>query len=78
MTNTEIVSKIIGNINPTGKSEVDVERLENLKVMCTLVDDLVTAIDAVSYNNKDSKEHSVKEMSDYANNFLTKKLGIKD
>lgn len=78
LTHTEIVKKLIGNINPCGKTEIDKERLENLIEMCYLVDNLVCNIDAVAYNNKDSKEHSVKEMADYASNFLSEQLRIEE
>lgn len=78
MTNTEIIKKLIGNINPCGKSEVDAERLENLKAMCELVNDLVGEIDNVAYRNKDSYEASVKAMADYSKKFLTDTLGISE
>lgn len=73
-----VVSKLIGSISPTGQHSVDLERLENLKEMCELVNTLVTRIDEIGYQNKDSQEASVKEIADYANNFLTETLGIKD
>lgn len=72
----EIVNKLVGNINPIGKSEVDAERFENLKVMCELVDALVEQIDGASYRNKDAYEASVVRARDYAFNFLTETLGI--
>ena len=78
MTNTDIVNKLIGNINPIGKTEIDKERLKNLKEMCELVNDLVTQIDTVSYNCKDRQEHSMKIAGEYAHNFLTNILGIKE
>jgi hypothetical protein len=76
LTHSEILLKLIGNISPCGRSEIDNERMENLKTLCELVDILVSAIDSVAYENKDSHEHSVKEMASYAKNFLTKTLGI--
>lgn len=78
MTNTEIVKKLVGNIQPEGASHIDSERLENLKAMCELVNELVTEIDAVAYENRDRNEFSVKKMADYASDFLTKTLGITD
>jgi hypothetical protein len=77
MTHTEIVQKLIGNIQPLGDSSRDPERFENLKAMCELVNNLVTAIDDVAYQYSESHEYSVKEMGQYADNFLTKTLGIK-
>jgi fructose-1,6-bisphosphatase/sedoheptulose 1,7-bisphosphatase-like protein len=75
MTNTEIVKKIIGDIQPSGDSRTDIERFENLKAMCKLVDDLVTEIDHVTVY-KSRHEHSMNEMGNYASKFLTKTLGI--
>lgn len=73
---SEIVMKLVGSVQPAGKSEIDSERFENLKVLCELVNDLVTEIDNVSYINKDAYEHSVVKAKNYASNFLTKSLGI--
>ena len=75
MTNYDVVKKLIGNIRPVGKSEVDAERLENLKAMCELMNEIHTAIDAVAYDFKDDKQGSVKACVDFADNFLNK-LGI--
>lgn len=76
MTNTQLIKKVIGSITPIGQSGIDAERLENLKAMCELVNDLVTEIDNVAYRNKDSKEHSVKIMADYAKKFISETLGV--
>jgi hypothetical protein len=76
MTNTDVVKKLIGNVQPYGATHIDNERFENLKAMCKLVNELVTEIDTVSYKNKDRHEHSMKQMADYASNFLSNTLGI--
>ena len=76
MTYTEIVSKLIGNINPIGETNTDNERFENLKQICELVNNLVSQIDSVSYENRNSNEFSVKRASDYASEFLSQTLGI--
>lgn len=70
MTNFEIVNKLIGDISPCGRSEVDAERLENLKAMCELVDELVISIHDITYIYRHSYEHSVKEIAEYATNFI--------
>lgn len=70
MTHTEIVNKLIGEISPIGKSEVDRERLENLKQLCEVVSNLIKDISFVANSNKHSHEHSVKEIVKYATNFL--------
>ena len=69
MTHTEIVNKLIGEIQPTGMAHRDPARFENLKEMCTLVDNLVLEIHHVS-QTKDAQEHSIREMGKYADNFL--------
>ena len=41
-----------------------------------VVNNLVTEIDRVAYENRNSHEYSVKQMADFANNFLTNIIGI--
>lgn len=76
MTHTDIVKKLIGNINPTGDSSRDGERFDNLVEMCELVNDLVQEIDDMAWRNRDAREASVVKARDYASNFLTATLGI--
>jgi uncharacterized protein YaaR (DUF327 family) len=78
MTNTDVIKKLIGNINPVGETNTDNERFENLKEMCDLVNNLITDIDDMAYRNRDSHEFSVKRASEYASNFLTKTVGISE
>ncbi len=78
MTHTEIVNKLIGPVMPAGDSSRDDERFENLKAMCELVNNLITQIDDVHYRNKDSYEFSVKRSADFAHDFLTNSVGIKE
>ena len=72
MTNYDVVKKLIGPINPLGCYTRDKERLENLKALCDLMDQIHTDIDNITYKYKDDKQNSVKEIYDYANNFLDK------
>jgi len=72
-----IVMKLIGKIDPVGDTNIDNERMENLKNLCQLVNELVGEIAEVEYINKASYEHSVKAMANYAGKFLDK-LGIKE
>ena len=72
----EVITKLIGRINPIGETTTDNERFENLKVMCKLVEKLIVDINTVSYSNKTSYEFSKKRASDYANKFLEERLGI--
>lgn len=78
MTNTDVVKKLIGNINPVGETNTDNERFENLKEMCELVNNLIECIDDVSYNNRNSHEASIKRASVYASDFLKDTIRIKD
>jgi len=75
MTYTDVVKKLIGHTYPVGSASIDPQRFENLKEMCELVNNLVIEIDNVA-REIERHEHSVKEMAEYASNFLTKKLGI--
>ncbi len=70
MTNTEIVKKLIGEIQPYGDSSIDKKRFENLKEMCQLIEELVSEIQEAS-KSKDRYEASMKEIGQYAFNFLT-------
>lgn len=76
MTNTDVVKKLIGSINPVGESDTDDERYENLKEMCVLVDNLITDIDGLIYTNRHSQEYSVKRAVKYAATFLTETVGL--
>lgn len=70
--------KLVGKINPVGESNTDSERFENLKLLCDLVEELLIGITDVANENKDRYESSMKRAGDYAQNFLTNRLGIKD
>lgn len=72
-----VVKKLIGDISPKGDSSRDKQILENMKMMCNLVDRLLTDIDDIAYRNRDCHQHSIKEIVEYANNFYTN-LGIID
>ena len=74
----EIVTKLVGRINPVGETNTDDERFENLKVMCELVEKLVVDIDTVGYSNKKAYEFSKKRAAEYSEKFITERLGISD
>lgn len=65
----QIVDKLVGSITPAGESHKDSERMENLKVMCGLVERLVSDIHFVA-RDKDRYEASMKKMGLYAQKFL--------
>ena len=41
MEYTDIIKKLIGNINPIGETNTDNERFENLKELCYLVQNFI-------------------------------------
>lgn len=65
----EITEKLVGSITPTGESHLDTKRLENLKVMCGLIGDLIYDIRFVA-RDKNRYESSMKVMGEYADGFL--------
>ncbi len=69
MTNLDILHKLIGSITPYGSTEIDNVRFENLKEMCVIVTDIILEIEEVA-NYKERQEHSMKQMGEYADNFL--------
>jgi fructose-1,6-bisphosphatase/sedoheptulose 1,7-bisphosphatase-like protein len=77
MTYTTLAIKLIGRIHPVGESHIDAERFENLKQMCTLVENLVYEIACVA-QDKDRHENSIKTAGEYASDFLINTLGIKE
>jgi hypothetical protein len=69
MTNTDVVKKLIGDVQPYGAEHMDNRRLENLKAMCFLAYDLLVEIHNAS-KYQDTKERSMKEIGVYAATFL--------
>ena len=70
-THLEIVKKLIGKTSPTGESNTDQERLENLKEICKLTEDLIDHIKKTSTSNSD-QQYSVQRIRVYAFDFLNK------
>lgn len=70
----EIVIKLVGRIDPVGETITDAARLEALKSLCSLVDDLVAEINSVIVCNRHSYESSRKIAADYAYKFLADNL----
>lgn len=80
MSELEILKAIrllVGDIKPIGETNKDNQSFENLKKLCYIVNELVSDIDDVSYNNQGRQEFSMKRTGEFASNFLTKDLGIK-
>ncbi len=70
MTNTDVVKKLIGNIVPYGDTEIDENRMQNMKEMCVLVNDLLQEIKDVYRTFKNSPRASEKEIAECAKNWL--------
>ena len=75
MTSYDVVKKLIGEINPIGETHEDSRRLENLENMITLVDHLLSDIDAVALN-KGKPEFSLNKAGTVASEYFDD-LGIK-
>jgi len=70
MTNKEIVLKLIGKITPIGETNEDMDRLENLKLVCSLITGLVNDVSYVSGEYSNRHEYSMKISGEYAQKFL--------
>lgn len=70
MTNYDVVTKLIGKIDPVGETNEDDRRFENLKEMCSLVEKLITDIDNVGYRNQNNHQFSIKRASEFASKFM--------
>lgn len=69
MTHSEIVRKLIGNINPVADAAIDKERLENLEVYLQLFEDMLLDISFVA-REKDSPYASTRKIGEIADKFL--------
>jgi len=65
MTNTDVIKKLVGDVQPYGATHIDDERFDNLKEMCSVVGDLIAEIKKVS-ECKNRHEYSMKIMGEYA------------
>lgn len=72
-----IVMKLIGPVNPVGDTNTDSDRLENLKELLELTDNLLTVIDRLAMQNKDSKECSVRKVGQLCDEWQVK-MGISE
>lgn len=70
----DVIIKLTGPVDPVGETNEDERRLANLKVLCKLVDRLISHIDYVA-SNKERPEYSMRMAGEYADRFLTD-LGI--
>lgn len=63
------MTRLVGPVKPVGSTEVDEQRLENLKTMIDLVDSLIGDVLTVAqYRNR--TEYSLRESGKRAHDFL--------
>ena len=67
----EVVKKLVGEVDATGSSNINRERLENLEVMTEVVDELMEEIISSS-GTKDDYRRSVQQIGKYAFEYLKK------
>lgn len=77
MTYYDVVMKLVGPVRPVGEHGTDMQRLENLRALTELVDNLVTEIDDIATDHADSHEASRKECGEHCKRFLDA-LGIEE
>ena len=65
----EIVTELIGSIQPAGDSSIDEGRFANLRNMTELVEELLKEISDIA-DCKDNHEHSMKQAGELAHHFL--------
>jgi|WetSurMetagenome_2_1015567.scaffolds.fasta_scaffold128985_3 hypothetical protein len=61
----DVVMKLVGNIEPIGETNTDNYRFENLKQLCSLIEELVFEVEKIA-RNKDRPEFSIKRAGEYA------------
>jgi hypothetical protein len=65
----EIVTELIGPIDPVAAEHIDDKRLENLKHLCDVIEMLLYDVRKVR-DQIDRHEHSVKKAAEYADTFF--------
>ena len=65
----DIIIRLIGNINPVGETNIDNERLNNLKIWIDNTDDMISELKVLS-ENKNSSQRSVSRAGKLAQEFL--------
>lgn len=72
----DVVTKLIGPIQPIGETTEDEKRFNNLKEMTDLIDQLLTEVDRVA-SCKNISAYSIKHAGEFADKFM-RNLGIQD
>lgn len=66
----EVITALVGPIDPIGETNADNKSFENLKTLTKVTDRLIFDIDRVGYNYKNNHQHSMKKASEFAVKFL--------
>ena len=69
MNEYEVITKLIGPIKPTGCSNADIKRLQNLEAHLSVIELLLSDVSEVA-DCKDSHEGSVKKIGVTASKFI--------
>ena len=69
MTNYDVITKLVGKINPIGETHIDDPRYENLKEMLALVESLLHDISEVA-KNEERYEYSMKRAGELSREHL--------
>ena len=65
----EVVKKLVGEVDAAGSSHIDEKRLENLKVMTEVIDELIREV-IYSASTKDDYRYSMQQIGKYAFGYL--------
>ena len=66
----EVITKLIGEINPVADAAIDYERLENLKLFTDVFIKMYVMIEDIAYRNEDTPYGSVKPFVELCNELL--------
>lgn len=65
----EVVKTLVGEVDAVGSSHIDEKRLENLKVMTEVIDELIEEV-IYSASTKDDYRYSMQQIGKYAFEYL--------
>ena len=73
----EVITKLVGPIDPIAESREDDRRFENLKVMISIFDKIHSDLDDLEFEHKNKPEFSRKRAAEYVSCYFDK-IGIKN
>lgn len=71
----DVVMKLTGPVDPIGETNTDAKRLENLKQLTSLTEELVCKIDKIAYEYQNNHQASMRLAAIHCSKFLAS-LGI--